>query len=141
MTETVWHHETRIKVRYAETDQMGVVHHATYYVYFEAARSELLEAWGLPYHRMEAEGYAVPVVESRCRHLAPARFGDEVAVRVALSFPDRVRLRFDVEAVRVADGTRLAVGHTVHVGVGREGRPARLLPALVERARAAGLPG
>ena len=76
---------TRIKVRYAETDQMGVVHHSVYAVYLEAARVDFLERAGLPYHRVEARGVFFPVVELGLTFRAPARFGEEVEVRTRLA--------------------------------------------------------
>lgn len=76
---------TRIKVRYAETDQMGVVHHSVYAVYLEAARVDFLERAGLPYHRVEARGVFFPVVELGLTFRAPARFGEVVEVRTRLA--------------------------------------------------------
>lgn len=105
--------ETRIKVRYAETDQMGVVHHSVYAVYLEAARVEFLEKAGLPYHRVEARGVFFPVVELGLTFRAPARFGEEVLVRTRLAHLSRrdLLLRYRVER----EGTLLAEGFTRHL--------------------------
>src|SRR5258708_33493210 len=72
--------ETTFRVRYAETDQMGVVHHANYLVWFELARSEFCRTHGIDYRQMEAEGFVLPVVEARVRYVSPARYEDEVVV-------------------------------------------------------------
>lgn len=105
--------ETRIKVRYAETDQMGVVHHSVYAVYLEAARVEFLEKAGLPYHQVEARGVFFPVVELGLTFRAPARFGEEVLVRTRLAHLSRRDLLFRYRVER--EGTLLAEGFTRHL--------------------------
>ncbi|MFN4070315.1 MAG: acyl-CoA thioesterase [Thermus caldifontis] len=105
--------ETRIKVRYAETDQMGVVHHSVYAVYLEAARVEFLERAGLPYHQVEARGVAFPVVELGITFRAPARFGEEISVRTRLAHLSRRDLLFRYRVER--EGTLLAEGFTRHL--------------------------
>lgn len=105
--------ETRIKVRYAETDQMGVVHHSVYAVYLEAARVEFLEKAGLPYHQVEARGVFFPVVELGLTFRAPARFGEEVLVRTRLAHLSRRDLLFRYRVER--EGTVLAEGFTRHL--------------------------
>ncbi|ULR41710.1 thioesterase family protein [Thermus sp. NEB1569] len=105
--------ETRIKVRYAETDQMGVVHHSVYAVYLEAARVEFLEKAGLPYHRVEARGVFFPVVELGLTFRVPARFGEEVLVRTRLAHLSRRDLLFRYRVER--EGTLLAEGFTRHL--------------------------
>lgn len=105
--------ETRIKVRYAETDQMGVVHHSVYAVYLEAARVEFLERAGLPYHQVEARGVAFPVVELGITFRAPARFGEEISVRTRLAHLSRRDLLFRYRIER--EGTLLAEGFTRHL--------------------------
>lgn len=104
--------ETRIKVRYAETDQMGVVHHSVYAVYLEAARVEFLEKAGLPYHLVEARGVFFPVVELGLTFRAPARFGEEVMVRTRLAGLSRRDLLFRYRVER--EGALLAEGFTRH---------------------------
>jgi acyl-CoA thioester hydrolase len=69
---------TRIRVRYAETDQMGFVYYANHLVWFEVARTEALESWGLAYTGLERDGYAIPVLSAHCDYASPARYGDEV---------------------------------------------------------------
>ena len=104
---------TRIKVRYAETDQMGVVHHSVYAVYLEAARVDFLERAGLPYHRVEARGVFFPVVELGLTFRAPARFGEEAEVRTRLAELSSRALLFRYRGER--EGVLLAEGFTRHL--------------------------
>jgi acyl-CoA thioester hydrolase len=114
---------TRIKVRYAETDQMGVVHHSVYAVYLEAARVDFLEGAGLPYHLVEERGVFFPVVELGLTFRAPARFGEEVEVRTRLAELSSRALLFRYRVER--EGALLAEGFTRHLcQVG--GRAARI---------------
>ncbi|MGC8903697.1 thioesterase family protein [Thermus sp.] len=121
---------TRIRVRYAETDQMGVVHHSVYAVYLEAARVDFLEKAGLPYHQVEARGVYFPVVELGLTFRAPARFGEEVEVRTRLAELSSRALLFRYRVER--EGALLAEGFTRHLcQVG--GRAARI-PEEIHRA-------
>jgi acyl-CoA thioester hydrolase len=119
--------ETRLRVRYAETDQMGVVYYANHYVWMEVARVELCKACGFNYRDMEREdGIFLAVAESGCRYRAPARFDDEVIVRTWIAEANIRTVTFQYE-MRLADGDRpLATGHTRHVFVNREMRITRL---------------
>ncbi|MGQ9510315.1 MAG: acyl-CoA thioesterase [Thermaceae bacterium] len=119
-----------IKVRYAETDQMGLVHHSAYVVYLEAARVEFLEKAGLPYHRLEQEGLYFPVVELSLVYRKPARFGEVLEVEVGLSELSPRTLAFSYRVLR--EGELLAEGRTRHVLL-REGRAVRIPEALLER--------
>src|ERR1700734_2405752 len=92
--------EARIRVRYAETDQMGVVYHANYFVWFEVGRTELLRASGWSYREMEAEGIGLPVVEAHCDSRQPARYDDELEVRTTGTLLSPVRVEFTYELVR-----------------------------------------
>ncbi|MGC8876205.1 acyl-CoA thioesterase [Thermus sp.] len=121
---------TRIRIRYAETDQMGVVHHSVYAVYLEAARVDFLEKAGLPYHQVEARGVYFPVVELGLTFRAPARFGEEVEVRTRLAELSSRALLFRYRVER--EGALLAEGFTRHLcQVG--GRAARI-PEEIHRA-------
>ncbi|MGC8967408.1 MAG: acyl-CoA thioesterase [Thermus sp.] len=121
---------TRIRVRYAETDQMGVVHHSVYAVYLEAARVDFLEKAGLPYYQVEARGVYFPVVELGLTFRAPARFGEEVEVRTRLAELSSRALLFRYRVER--EGALLAEGFTRHLcQVG--GRAARI-PEEIHRA-------
>ncbi|WP_117237080.1 acyl-CoA thioesterase [Thermus sediminis] len=104
---------TLLKVRYAETDQMGVVHHAVYAVYLEAARVDFLEQAGLPYHLVEARGVRFPVVELGLTFKRPARFGEAVEVRTHLAEVSSRALRFRYQVLR--EGVLLAEGFTRHL--------------------------
>lgn len=120
-----------VRVRYAETDQMGVVYYANYLVWFEIGRTEWLRETGLTYRTMEDEGLSLPVIEAHCEYRQPARYDDELEVRTVGRLVSAVRLAFDYEVVRSADGVTMAVGHTVHATLDRRGRPVRI-PARVK---------
>jgi acyl-CoA thioester hydrolase len=115
---------TRLRVRYAETDRMGVVYYANYLVWFEVARTDWLRDTGWSYREMESAGVSLPVIEAHCQYRQPARYDDEIEIRTRASLMSAVRVRFDYELVR--DGTLLSSGHTVHAAVDGEGRPCRL---------------
>ena len=113
--------ETRVRVRYAETDQMGVVYHANYFVWFEVGRVELLRQLGFSYKEMELQdGCHIAVVDARCRYKAPARYDDEVIVRTHLKNVRESLVHFGYELMRASDGTLLAEGETTHVVIDRE---------------------
>jgi acyl-CoA thioester hydrolase len=118
----------RVRARYAETDQMGVVHHAVYPVWFEVARSALARALGVPYGEWERDGTFLVVAELRCRYRRPARYDEEVTVLVRVSEVASRRVVFSYRVER-ASGELLVEGETVHLTVDRAtGRPT-LLPA------------
>ena len=125
-----------VRVRYAETDQMGVVYYANYFVWFEVARTDLLRRRGLDATgRWKPTDSSLPVVEAHCDYQpagAVRRRAGRADERVALLSP--VRLRFDYEVVRPADAVRLAAGHTVHAALDRGGRPCRLPDRVSARA-------
>src|SRR5580693_8787497 len=113
--------ETSIRVRYAETDQMGIVYHANYFVWFEIGRVELLRQLGFSYSDMEAkDDCGIAVIDARCRYKAPARYDDEVIVRTHLKYIRESLLQFEYELVRANDGTLLAEGDTTHIVVDTE---------------------
>jgi len=108
--------ETKVRVRYAETDQMGVVYHANYFVWLEIGRVELLRQLGFSYRDMEREDDCfIAVVDARCRYKAPARYDDEIIVRTYLKNLRDSLIHFEYELVRVSDNTLLAEGETTHV--------------------------
>jgi len=117
---------TRVRVRYAETDQMGIVYYANYLVWFEVGRTDWLRESGWSYREMEADGYALPVIEARCSYQESARYDDEIEVRTTSTLESPVRLQFLYEVVRLSDGTTLATGMTMHAALDRSGRPRRL---------------
>ena len=117
---------SRVRVRYAETDKMGVVYYANYFVWFEVARSDLLRSAGWSYREMEQEGLALPVIAAHCEYRQSARYDDELEVRAVGSLLSPIRLQFDYEVVRPADGCLIAAGRTEHVALDAGGRPRRL---------------
>ena len=117
---------TRVRVRYAETDRMGVVYYANYLVWFEVGRTEWLRTTGSSYREMEHDGISLPVIDVQCEYLQPARYDDEIEIRTRAAILTPVRIRFDYEVVRAADETVTAVGHTVHAVLDPSGRPCRL---------------
>jgi acyl-CoA thioester hydrolase len=120
-------HETRIRVRYAETDQMGVVYYANYLVWMEVGRVEFSKARGFSYKEMEErDGVLLAVAEARCRYSAPARFDEEVIVKTWIAEATPRILRFAYEMRHAADGRKLAAGETVHIFCDREMKRSRL---------------
>jgi acyl-CoA thioester hydrolase len=108
--------EARIRVRYAETDQMGVVYHSNYFIWFEVGRVELLRQLGFSYREMEREDSCfIAVVDARCRYKAPARYDDEIVIRTRLKNVRESLVHFGYEAVRETDATLLAEGETTHI--------------------------
>jgi acyl-CoA thioester hydrolase len=119
---------TTLRVRYAETDQMGVVYYANYLVWFEVGRADLCRKLGFAYREMEREdGLYLIVAEARCRYKAPAHYDDEIEVRTRLRELRKRVLIFTYEVYRQPDEELLAEGETVHVITDRHGRP-RALP-------------
>jgi acyl-CoA thioester hydrolase len=116
----------RIRVRYAETDQMGVVYYANYLVWFEVARTDLLRHAGCTYREMEAEGFSLPVVEAHCSYRRSARYDDEIDLLASGRLLSPVRVKFDYRVMRAADKTMLAEGYTIHASLDPDGRPRRL---------------
>jgi acyl-CoA thioester hydrolase len=125
--------ETTVRVRYVETDQMGVVYHGHYYVYFEIGRVELMRARGVAYKEMEEQDDSyIVVAESHCRHLRPARYDDLLRIRTRVVESRRRIIRFAYEILNDETRELLATGETLHVVCNREGRP----KALPEKYRA-----
>ena len=115
-----------VRVRYAETDKMGVVYYANYFVWFEVARADLLRSLGWSYREMEHAGVALPVIEAHCHYLRGARYDDELEVRAVGRMLSPVRMEFTYEVVRRGDDSVAASGRTVHAAVDQAGRPCRL---------------
>jgi acyl-CoA thioester hydrolase len=115
-----------VRVRYAETDAMGVVYYANYLVWFEIGRTDWLRETGWTYREMEADGIQLPVIEAHCEYRRGARYDDDVEIHTKARKVSPVRLRFDYEAIRRADGALLAIGHTVHASIDQRGRPMRM---------------
>jgi acyl-CoA thioester hydrolase len=125
------HRSAYIRVRYAETDQMGVVYYANYLVWFEVARTDWLRTAGWTYRQMEQEGVALPVIEAHAEYRRAARYDDELEIRTTATLLTPVRIRFDYAVWRSGEEGPLATGHTVHAAMDPSGRPCRL-PAAVQ---------
>ena len=115
-----------IRVRYAETDQMGIAHHAEYFAWFEVGRTELLRAYGLTYRDLEERGVHFPVIGTEARFLRPAYYDDVLEVRTEIASLTGVRIAFLYEIHRDGTGGPLATGRTEHAAVDTHGRPRRL---------------
>jgi len=123
--------EAAVRVRYAETDQMGFAYYANYLAWFEVGRCEWLRSLGWSYRDLEVrDAIMLPVIEAHCEYRQPARYDDELLIRVRGELASPVRMRFTYEVVRAAGGAVLAVGHTEHAATDLTGRPKRL-PARV----------
>jgi acyl-CoA thioester hydrolase len=130
--------ESRVRVRYAETDQMGVVYHANYLIWFEVGRVDFIRALGFDYAAMEREENAmIAVVEARARYKSPARYDDELIVRTMLDGVRSSIIRFRYLIVRASDQAELCEGETVHVVVGRDMKRRDMPERYAERFREA----
>jgi acyl-CoA thioester hydrolase len=108
--------ESRVRVRYAETDRMGVVYHSNHFIWFEIGRVDLLRQLGFSYKEMEEKDDCfIAVVEANCRYRAPAHYDDELIVRTAVKNVRESVVQFSYELLRAADGTLLAEGETTHI--------------------------
>jgi acyl-CoA thioester hydrolase len=120
-------HQVRFRVRYAETDQMGIVYHANYLVWMEIGRVELVRSRGFNYKDLEkAEGILLSVVEAQCRYRSPARYDDEICVETEVVRANARFIEFGYEIRCAADDRILATGSTRHVWLNREMKPTRL---------------
>lgn len=115
--------ETNLIVRYAETDQMGIVHHSNYPIWFEAARTDYIKKMGLPYSKIEERGFLLPLIELNCKYKGAARYEDEVVIKTKLKKLTYTRATFYYEVIRKNDGELLTVGETMHVWTDRNLKP------------------
>ncbi len=120
----------KLRVRYAESDQMGVVYYANFFIYFEAARSEFMRTHGFPYSEMEKNGFFVPVVEAYCKYLSPAHYDDELEIHLWVLELKNTSFKYGYKVVR--EGKVLAEGFTRHVVVNKDMKPVRI-PEKVKR--------
>jgi acyl-CoA thioester hydrolase len=122
------YYDADVRVRYAETDQMGVVYHANYLVWFEVGRVELIRALGIEYKQMEIEDDChIVVVDAHCRFMKSAKYDDVLKIRTRISDTQNRTISFSYEVLRESDNQILASGETVHVICGKNGRP-KILP-------------
>ena len=127
-------HEHRLRVRYGETDQMGVAHHASYVIWLEEARIEWLRAQGHNYKDMEIAGLMLPVIDLQVRYRASARFDDELTLitNAEIISPTRLLMRTEITGAQVTgERSLVAEGRVTLAAVNREGRPIRLPASLV----------
>lgn len=120
-------HQARLRVRYAETDQMGVVYHANYFVWMEIGRVELVRSFGINYKDLEEnDGLCLAVIEADCRYLYPARYDQEILIETEVASWNTRGIDFEYR-IRSADTNQLlAEGSTRHMWLNRQFRPARL---------------
>ncbi|MEO6525590.1 MAG: thioesterase family protein [Gemmatimonadaceae bacterium] len=128
---------TELRVRYAETDRMGIVYYANYLIWCEVGRVEFMRALGRSYAVLEGKGYGLAVAEARVRYLSPARFDDRVCVETTLASVRSRAVTFDYVITNAESGTRLATAHTALVSIDSSGRPTAMpveFRAALERA-------
>jgi acyl-CoA thioester hydrolase len=119
--------ETVLRVRYAETDKMGVVYYGNYYIYFEVGRVEYMRQRGVNYREMELQDDSfIVVAESKCRYRRPARYDDPLRIRTRVLAAKRRTIHFGYEIVHDETGELLATGETIHVVCDSHGRPKAL---------------
>ncbi|MCA9730905.1 MAG: acyl-CoA thioesterase [Deferribacteres bacterium] len=117
-------HKTQVRVRFAETDQMGVVYHSNYFVWFEIGRTSLLREAGLPYTKLEESGILLPVVTAQCDFLKSAKYDDVLTIHTRMEEKPRARIRLDYRVTNEKD-EELATGFTIHSFIRRDGKPVR----------------
>ena len=106
--------KTYLTVRYAETDQMGIVHHSNYPIWFEVGRTEFLKSLGTSYSGVEDSGVILPLFEINCQFKSPAKYEDNILIITSIKSLSRVRVCFSYEVLNVADNKLLATGETMH---------------------------
>lgn len=121
--------DIEIRVRYAETDRGGLLHHSTYIVYFEMGRTELLRSRGVSYREVEDSGYYLVVVDLGCKYKKPAFYDDVLTLRTTVAKVSHVKIVHNYQVFR--DGTILAEGHTTLACIDREGKP-QALPEILK---------
>jgi acyl-CoA thioester hydrolase len=130
---TAAHSCSTVRVRYAETDQMGVAYHGNYFAWFEVGRTDLLRQFGMTYRELEDQQVRLPVIETRVLFRKPARYDDVLEIRTRLTGMTGVRLTFEYDVVRSDDAETLAEAMTAHAAVDAQGRPRRLPEELRRR--------
>lgn len=117
------YYESKVRVRYAETDAMGIVYHSNYYVWFEVGRGDFLRRFDMSYKQMEEMGIILPVVETHCRYRIPAQYDDLLTIRTQVKELGAVKLSFQYQVIRDLDNTLLAEGETVHAFTDKTKKP------------------
>ena len=119
----MYYNDALIRVRYEETDQMGVVYYGNYYTWFEIGRTEFFRSLGYTYAQLEEEGIILPVIESQCSYKDSAKYDDELFIRTTIKNLKGVRLEFEYKVIRKKDETILATGSTIHAFVNKNLKP------------------
>ena len=120
-------HQTQFRVRYAETDQMGVVYYANYLIWMEVGRAEFCRAAGIRYKDMEStDGIRLAVVEAHCRYLRPARYDDEITVKTWIARANRRMIEFHYQILDAPTSQTMAEGETKHIFLGADMKPVKL---------------
>jgi acyl-CoA thioester hydrolase len=122
-------HEINVRVRYAETDRMGLLHHANYFVYFEMGRTEMLRSRGISYREIEDSGHFLVVIDLGCKYKKPAYYDDLLTIRTTVARVTHVKIIHEYHVLR--DGVLLAEGHSTLACVDREGKPQALPDTLL----------
>lgn len=118
--------ETALTVRYAETDQMGIVHHSNYPVWFEAGRTDFIRKLGLPYSKIEENGALLPLVELRCFFKGVAKYEDEIVVRTSVKEYNGIKLTFHYDVCLSGSDKSITEGETVHAWTNKDLKPVNL---------------
>jgi acyl-CoA thioester hydrolase len=124
--------ETELVVRYCETDQMGIVHHSNYPVWFEVGRTDFFHKFGTRYSQIEKQGVLLPLISLKCDFISPVRYEDEVIVRSRISEFSGVRLSFGYEVVKKADGSLAVSGETKHAWTDKGLKPINIKKVMPE---------
>ncbi|HOD41675.1 MAG TPA: thioesterase family protein [Candidatus Wallbacteria bacterium] len=114
--------DTILRVRYAETDNMGVVYYGNYFTWFEVARTDVLRQLGYPYSLLEKDGVLLPVVEASARYMAPFRYDEEVLIKSKITEFNEIKIVFNYDAYRLSDMKLCTCGRTRHAFIGPDGR-------------------
>lgn len=130
ISDNGWH-TTKIRVRYKDTDRMGVVYYGNYFTFFEVGRAEYMRGLGFPYSELEKKGYSLVVIKADARYYANVGYDSMVTIRTAISELRIVRVRFEYEIVS-EENAILVRGHTLHACVDSDGKPDRIPPDIRE---------
>ena len=114
------------RVRYGDTDKMGISYYGNYFTWFEAARTEYFRALGLPYTACEEKGYYLPVIETSAKYIAPCTYDDLVIVRTSVSQIRKTSIRFEYDVFHKKDEKKIATGFSIHVFVNKNMKPCRI---------------
>ncbi len=118
--------ETKLIVRYAETDQMGIVHHSNYPIWFEAARTDFIKKMGISYSDIEARGFLLPLIELKCRYKGTARYEDEIVIKTSIKEMSPVRITFYYELFKSGSSEVITSGETMHVWTNKDLKPVNI---------------